>query len=243
MLFRTPRRSDEEMEGYEGLAPWDSADQTLRSNAKSRSTAAVKPSAAELHSGLGARTSVTTDKGSVVARQLRVGDRVLTRDAGFQNITRLEYVQTNPCQKSRNPCLSYVRLAAGSLASGSPDFDIQIGKDHAVLVRSACAEFYFGTSEVLVPAISLASKGKATTVHAPLSTELVKIFCASHQIIAVHGAWIETCREHVAQDAGRRLFEKSPTQHTYAARTVLNRFEAQLILEDTASVVQASPKT
>jgi len=133
-------------------------------------------------------TLIDTERGRVAVEDLRPGDRVLTRDHGFQPLVwcaRRDLPGALPVE------LAPVRIAAGALGADLPERDLVVSPRHRMLVTGARAQLLFGAREVLVaaadlvglPGIARDAQGTPAYVH---------VMCARHEILRAEGAWSES---------------------------------------------------
>ncbi|MCP4892158.1 MAG: hypothetical protein GY904_36910 [Planctomycetaceae bacterium] len=91
-----------------------------------------------------AGTRIVTQSGLVVIEDLKPGDRILTRDNGYQD---LRWIGTSSRRASGAD--SPVKIAASTLGNHEA---ICLSQNHRVLVQSPAATMLFGESEVLIRA-------------------------------------------------------------------------------------------
>lgn len=70
--------------------------------------------------GVAEGTMIATERGEVPAEKLRPGDRVVTREAGLQPVTRIETLDLGWRQLGLLPLLRPVHIAAGAFGPSSP---------------------------------------------------------------------------------------------------------------------------
>lgn len=102
-----------------------------------------------------AGTLIATPDGEVPVETLRIGQLVLTRDRGPQEVRWLGLRRLSQADLRARPQLMPVRISAGSLAPNLPCRDLTVSPQHRILVRSSIAQRMFGTHEVLVAAKQL----------------------------------------------------------------------------------------
>jgi Ca2+-binding RTX toxin-like protein len=183
----------------------------------------------------------TTDRGLIAVEDLRVGDRVLTRDAGFQPIVWTGRQVLSEVALLVEPRFRPVRISAGALGHGVPARDMVVSPQHRVLFSGPRADVLFGESEVLVPAQHLVGRpGIAVDKRGPVT--YIHFMCASHQIVMVDGCWSESFQPGdqslagLADDARAELLslfpglaeDQIPSAYP-AARPSLKRHESALL--------------
>jgi hypothetical protein len=92
-------------------------------------------------------TLIRTDRGERAVEAIVAGDRVLTRDHGFQAVRWAGRVLAKP-----GPATWPVRITAGALGEGLPERDLRVSPQHRVLLSGARLELELSLTEALVPA-------------------------------------------------------------------------------------------
>lgn len=184
-------------------------------------------------------TLIDTLRGKRAVEDLVPGDKVLTRDHGYQPLAWTGRRDLSAADLARVPAAAPVRIAAGALGRGLPERDLIVSPRHRMLITGARAELMFGEREVLVCAADLLGLPGVTQDLAG-DVSYIHIMCDAHQIIRAEGAWTESFQpaEAVvgALDAATRaellaLFPDLATEAGQAAfasaRPVLTSAEAQ----------------
>ncbi len=136
-------------------------------------------------------TRITTDRGEVLVETLRAGDRVLTRDHGWQAIRWVGRHDLGLADLIVQPSLQPVRIAAGAMGNGLPLRDMLVSPQHRMLVEGAVPEMWFGTDQVLVAALHMTDMpGIAQVLTRGIS--YIHLMCDRHEIIRADGAWTES---------------------------------------------------
>lgn len=186
-------------------------------------------------------TGIATMQGDCKVEDLRVGDRVFTRDNGAQEICWIGRKKISLGAGSLSQNLQPILLRKGALGYGLPDRDILVSPNHRVLLTNKEAQLYFGETEVLVAAKHLL--GMPGVEHWITSTiEYVHFLCERHEIVLSNGAWTEsfqpgeysmTALGEQQRDEIYRLFPELKTREKVnsfaAARRSLKRYEAELL--------------
>lgn len=188
-------------------------------------------------------TLIDTDRGPVAVEDLAVGDRVLTRDHGFQPLAWTGRKALSAAALSVWPELAPVRIAAGALGAGVPARDLLVSPGHRMLVAGARAEVLFGEREVLVAAADLVGLPGIARDAAAAGVEYLHVMCAGHEVIRAEGAWTESFQPSAPVLDGLaaatraellRLFPELTTaagqRRFAAARPVLSPAEARLLV-------------
>ncbi|WP_151717622.1 Hint domain-containing protein [Gemmobacter serpentinus] len=134
---------------------------------------------------------IATAEGEIPVEALQVGDMVLTRDNGYQQVRWVGRRDLSAAELARNPNFAPVRIAKGALGAGLPQRDMMVSPQHRMLMTSARSEMYFGEREVLVAATHLAGQPGISQ----LPTEgisYIHVAFAQHEIIRADGAWTES---------------------------------------------------
>ena len=190
--------------------------------------------------GLTASAILQTDKGEVAAADLCAGQRILTRDKGFQTVIWVGQRKVSAAEMTTHPALRPVLIAAGALGPNLPAQDMLVPQTYRLLVEGPRTKLMFAQREVFVeaahlvgfPAISLLPAQDLSYVH---------ILCNAHEVIWANGIWGESLHLEPRAFAGfsdvqnieiRPLSAKiaAAGQHDDAARRTLLRNEADLLL-------------
>ncbi|MES0865005.1 Hint domain-containing protein, partial [Ruegeria sp. SCPT10] len=184
-------------------------------------------------------TEIATAKGLTTVERLKVGDRVITRDNGLQEIRWIGSKRVSALGK-----LAPIRIAPGVL--GSNDQYLWLSPNHRVLKNSADMGALFGESEVLVAAKHLV--GQPGITRQPGGTvEYFHILFDAHELVLSNDLWTESFfpgSEVLAQDSEMReeilnlfpeldAFEET-SNYGSTARMVLKAHESNLINLDRA---------
>ena len=184
-------------------------------------------------------TRIDTLRGKVAVESLVPGDRVLTRDNGYQPLIWTGRRDLSAGEIAACPVAAPIRIAAGALGKGLPEADLLVSPRHRMLITGARAELMFGEREVLVAAADLLGL-PGVSQDAPGAVSYVHVMCEAHQIIRAEGSWSESFQPAAgvlgALDAATRaellgLFPVLASGEGYAAaRAVLSSAEARALL-------------
>ena len=184
-------------------------------------------------------TRIDTLRGKVAVESLVPGDRVLTRDNGYQPLIWTGRRDLSAGEIAACPAAAPIRIAAGALGKGLPEADLLVSPRHRMLITGARAELMFGEREVLVAAADLLGL-PGVSQDAPGAVSYVHVMCEAHQIIRAEGSWSESFQPAAgvlgALDAATRaellgLFPALASGEGYAAaRAVLSSAEARALL-------------
>ncbi len=185
-----------------------------------------------------AGTLVDTPDGPRPVENIAPGDLVLTRDDGPLPVRWVGVRRLGLADLIADPNLHPVELAADAFGPGQPDRPVCVSPQHRVLFGGAACELYFGTDEVLVPAIQMVGQpGISQRLH-PVT--YVHLLFDRHQILRTHGIWSESFQpgERVLggipdpqRDELLRLFPELEVPGAYqAARITLKGYETRVLL-------------
>lgn len=142
-------------------------------------------------------TQILTPGGLVAVEDLVAGDRVVTRDHGAQPIRWIGSSTVSPGRMAIRPDLRPVLIRKGALGEEQPNRDMQLSRQHRVLIRDWRAEMLFGSGEgVLVPAVALCNDGTITEQRPDAPVTYVHMLFDDHEIVYADG--IETESFHPA---------------------------------------------
>lgn len=137
-------------------------------------------------------TLIDTERGPVAIEDLRPGDRIWTRDAGFQPLRWIGSARIGAAHLARHPHLRPIRIRASALAPNVPNRDLLVSPQHRILIRSKIAVKMFGAMEVLVPAKQLLLIEGIDQVEDPAEVVYWHMLFDRHQIVASNGAETES---------------------------------------------------
>lgn len=137
-------------------------------------------------------TLITTPCGSRRADQLRVGDTVLTRDHGPQDIRWIGQRRLDAQTLRDTPHLRPIRFAAGALGPGVPAQDLTVSRQHRMVVRSQIVNRMCGVPEALVPACKLLDLPGVKETLPKDGVTYVHMLFDRHEIVWANGAEAES---------------------------------------------------
>ena len=188
-------------------------------------------------------TMIATPKGEVAAELLKVGDRIITRDNGIQEIRWTGAKALSWADLHLNPHLKPVLIRQGSLGNGLPERDMLVSPNHRMLVANDRTALYFDEHEVLVAAKHLISGQGIHSVDSAGTTYLHFMF-DRHEVVLANGAWTESFQpgDFTLKGMGNaqrsEIFDLFPDLKTdaglegyTAARKTLKRHEALLLVK------------
>jgi hypothetical protein len=123
--------------------------------------------------------------------ELKVGDRIITRDNGAGNpLDRLQTDDRSAIASQPTPATGLIRK--GALGNGLPERDMLVSPNHRVLVHNAQVGLLFNEPEVLVAAKHLINADKGIVSVAASSTTYVHFMFDHHEVVLSNGAWTES---------------------------------------------------
>ncbi len=188
-------------------------------------------------------TTIATPRGERLVEELQVGDKVITRDNGIQEIAWVGHKAMNGKQLAANPHLKPILIKAGSLGGGLPERDMLVSPNHRVLVASEKTQLYFEEREVLAAAKHMTG---AEGIHAVnvMQTTYVHFMFERHEVVLSNGAWTESFQpgdyslKGIGNSQRNEIFELFPELATttglegyQAARKALKKHEARLLMK------------
>jgi Ca2+-binding RTX toxin-like protein len=137
-------------------------------------------------------TMIETENGDVAVESLQPGDRVLTRDNGFQPLRWVGQRRVPVVDMILNPELQPVRISRAALDGDGPRRDMMVSPQHRVLVQTARAEMLFGEAEVLVAAKHLVGTPGVTRSVPQDGVTYIHLLFDKHEIVCSDGIWTES---------------------------------------------------
>lgn len=187
-------------------------------------------------------TMIATPKGEIAVENLRVGDKVITRDNGIQEIRWIGARQMGWQDFAANPHLKPILVRAGSLGDGLPERDMMMSPNHRLLVTNDRTALYFDEHEVLVAAKHLVG-GQGVHQVDSIGTTYIHFMFDQHEVVLSNGAWSESFQpgdyslKGLGNSQRNEIFELFPELRTQmglesyaAARKTLKKHEARLIV-------------
>ncbi len=186
-------------------------------------------------------TRIATPKGERRVEELAVGDRVITRDNGIQEIRWVGARDMTGAEFERAAHLKPVLIRQGALGNDLPERDMMVSPNHRVLVANDKTALYFEEREVLVAAKHLTGLAGVDIVDVS-STTYIHIMFDRHEVILSDGAWTESFQPGdmtlagIGEEQRNEILELFPELATTqgiegytAARRSLKKHEAKLL--------------
>ncbi|MFZ7093411.1 Hint domain-containing protein [Primorskyibacter sp. 2E233] len=139
-----------------------------------------------------AGTRVLTKTGPRVVEALRPGDRVWTRDNGFQPLRELAVRRLSPADLRLAPHLCPIRIKAGTLGDGVPARNLTVSPQHRVLISGPIVQRMLGETEALVPARKLCVLKGVRQIPPDAAVRYVHLVFARHEIVSAEGCLSES---------------------------------------------------
>ena len=188
-------------------------------------------------------TVIATPAGEKRVEDLAVGDRVLTRDNGLQEIRWIGSCKLTSVDLAKTPSMRPVMIRQGALDLGLPEADILVSPWHKVLVQNDKTAQFFEDTEVLSAAGHLTGMDGVDVIDVNSVTYIHFMF-DQHQVVLSNGFWTESFRpdDQVIDSLGnrqrRQIFELFPDlrdadgRRAYkSARKSLSEAESRLLLK------------
>ncbi|MEM6479912.1 MAG: Hint domain-containing protein [Pseudomonadota bacterium] len=188
-------------------------------------------------------TLIATARGIIPVELLKEGDRVITRDNGFQPIRWIGSRSFAKKDLAFLPELNPIKIAAGSLGDGLPERDMIVSPQHRLLVHRPECQVYLEEAEAFVVARHLVGqKGITQMSGAPVT--YTHFICDNHEVVLSNGSWTESFQPgayalaRLDREVRNEIFQIFPEFETesgiaaYAsARKSANAKEAALLFE------------
>lgn len=137
-------------------------------------------------------TRIQTPTGLREIEELEVGQVV---NLAFGGVAALRWVGRRcitPREMRENSKLLPIRISAGAMGSGLPREDLLVSRQHRMLVHSKISARMFGTSGVLIPAISLVGLPGIYVDTDITAIQYFHLLFDKHEIILANGAPTES---------------------------------------------------
>ena len=136
-------------------------------------------------------TLIATPKGERKVEDLEIGDRVITRDNGLQEIRWVGRRDLEGQELLQAKHLKPVLIRAGALGRGLPEQDLLVSPNHRVLINNEKSALYFEDREVLVAAKHLTDLEGVDAVDTDDVTYIHFMF-DQHEVVLSNGSWTES---------------------------------------------------
>jgi hypothetical protein len=189
-------------------------------------------------------TMILTDNGPRPVEEIGEGDRVQTKDNGYEAVLWVGSRRLTGARLYAMPHLRPIRLSAGALDHGVPDAGLLVSPDHRMVLRGPRARSLFNCDEVLVTARDLLNDRTVVTDYTARDVTYIHMLLPRHQIVFANA--VETESFHPASaalatmdpaqlaDLEARLpaVTSDPQSYGAYARRVLSVSEAAILQHD-----------
>ncbi len=189
-------------------------------------------------------TSIATPRGEMLVEDLQVGDKIITRDNGIQEIRWIGAKRMDGRELQNNPHLQPVLIQKGSLGNGLPERDMLVSPNHRMLVNNDRVSLYFEENEVLVSAKHLVNPTEGVQSINSMGTTYIHFMFDNHEVVLSNGAWTESFQpgdyslKGIGNAQRNEIFELFPElqgqkgREAYAsARLTLKKHEARMLFK------------
>jgi len=184
---------------------------------------------------------IATPKGERLVEELQMGDKVITRDNGIQEIRWVGEKKLDWKALAANPHLKPILIRKGSLGNDLPERDMMVSPNHRMLVANDKTSLYFEEREVLAAAKHLVNNRGVHSVDT-MGVSYLHFMFDNHEVVLSDGAWTESFQpgDYTLQGIGNaqrnEILELFPELATaegikgyQAARRTLKAHEARLL--------------
>lgn len=187
-------------------------------------------------------TVIATPTGERLVEDLREGDRIITRDNGFQEIRWVGRRDLSGRELAQAPNLKPILIRAGALGQGLPGSDLVVSPQHRLLINNPKTWLYFEEPEVFVAAKHMMSV-KGVDVFETISVSYIHFMFDRHEVVLSNGTWTESFQpgeqvlDGMSTAQRKEIFELFPEltnikrlESYQAARRSLKKNEARLLV-------------
>jgi hypothetical protein len=188
-------------------------------------------------------TRLRTERGEIAIEELDVGDRLLTRDDGAQEVIWSGHRRMSGARLFALPDQRPIRLRVNALGIDRPDEDLVVSPEHRVLIGGDTPRDLWGEPEVLVRAGDLVGDRGITVDHSLRETWYIHLMLERHQVVWANGVPVESFHPgFMGLDTLTGLQRESlydlrpeladdPFAYGAPARRMLNRAEAAILFD------------
>ncbi|SFB08378.1 Hint domain-containing protein [Poseidonocella pacifica] len=145
--------------------------------------------------GLFAGTVLQTPMGQVPVEWLRPGDKVLTRENGYQTVAGIVRSVLSPSELISERRACPVVISPGALDGLHPLSTLRVSAETRVMLRSARAELCFGAHEVLVRAGALVGLEGIVSGLPAEPVALSAVHLEQGDVVSADGWWVASADE------------------------------------------------
>jgi len=136
-------------------------------------------------------TLIQTKRGEIPVELIRPGDKVITRDNGFQTVRWVGQRDLAHFELKASHKLRPIQISRGSLGKNLPESDLVVSPNHRILIHDRSAQLYFNDPEVLVAAKHLLRR-PGIRLGMVQNVCYVHIMFDKHELVRADGAWTES---------------------------------------------------
>ncbi|MCF6317252.1 MAG: Hint domain-containing protein [Marinosulfonomonas sp.] len=137
-------------------------------------------------------TTLMTATGEQPVDWIRSGDRVLTKDHGFQPVLWADRTIISASKLHSTASFRPIKIAARSIDKETPAQDLLLSPEHRILLKSPQIELLFGCDEVFTAIKSVANGGDVAQTLPDHAISYYHIMFAQHEIVLAEGLWVES---------------------------------------------------
>jgi hypothetical protein len=135
--------------------------------------------------------AIATPEGECPVEELRVGDRIVTRDNGIQKIRWIGHRKLDHGRLAADPHLKPILIRKGSLGVDLPERDMLVSPNHRMLAASHRTALYYAEPEVLIAAKNLIGNPGICGVDV-MYANYIHFMCDRHEVVLANGTWTES---------------------------------------------------
>ncbi|MEP3346181.1 MAG: Hint domain-containing protein [Litoreibacter sp.] len=183
---------------------------------------------------------VSTIRGFVAIEDLLIGDRVMTRDNGLQEVRWLGSKLLPQSRLVADVRFRPIRIRKSALGPDMPMADMLVSPNHRMLINRPELVVLFGQDEMLIAAKYLVGLPGVEMMGAQ-DVSYIHILCDRHEVLLVDGTWTESFQpgdfimNGMEQGQSNEIFALFPELHDpalslrfNASRPTLRKFEANI---------------
>lgn len=188
-------------------------------------------------------TAIATPQGEKLVEDLKVGDRVITRDNGIQEIRWIGAKRVSGLELAKDPHLKPVLVRKGALGNDLPERDMLVSPNHRLLVNNDKTALYFEDREVLAAAKHMVGAEGIHEVDV-MGTTYIHFMFDHHEVVLSNGSWTESFQpgdmslKGMGKAQRNEIFDLFPelasdkgAEAYQSARRSLKKHEADLLIK------------
>jgi len=134
---------------------------------------------------------IATQHGERRIEDIRVGDRVITRDNGMQEVRWIGTCMVDGAMLRAQASKRPVRVAKDTFGPGMPERDMHFSPNHRILLAQADTSLLFGDPEVLAAVKDMVDRPGISRV-TPEQVTYVHLLFDRHETVFADGMWSES---------------------------------------------------